>query len=78
MEIVHVYQKKRSDFGRQCKFSDRHAKLIVDIDPQPSAMEDYIYRNPADAAIQCASEFSEHEVCIGGMRCKMCIDSSSG
>lgn len=61
MEIVHVYQKKRREFGRQCHFSDRHAKLIVDIEPDASLREDYIYKNPSDVAVQCSSEFSEHE-----------------
>ena len=27
MEIVHVYQRRRKDFGRQCNFSDRSAKV---------------------------------------------------
>jgi dynein intermediate chain 2 len=62
MEIVHVYQKKRKEFGRQCLFGDRHAKLIVDINPDPELRKDYVYKNPNEVAIQCSSEFSEHEV----------------
>ena len=57
-----MYQKKRKEFGRQCLFGDRHAKLIVDINPDPELRKDYIYKNPNEVAIQCSSEFSEHEV----------------
>ena len=62
MEIVYVYTKKRSEFGRQCNFSDRPAELHVDIVPDPSLMENFIERNPVDTGIQCVQEMSEHEV----------------
>ncbi|MGH0154989.1 UNVERIFIED_CONTAM: hypothetical protein FKN15_033248 [Acipenser sinensis] len=62
MEIVYVYTKKRSEFGRQCNFSDRPAELHVDILPDPSQMDNYIERNPCDNPTQCAQEMSEHEL----------------
>uniref|UniRef100_A0A674JT24 Dynein axonemal intermediate chain 2 n=1 Tax=Terrapene triunguis TaxID=2587831 RepID=A0A674JT24_9SAUR len=62
MEIVYVYVKKRSEFGRQCNFSDRPAETNVDIQPDPSQARNFIERDPIDAAIQCASDMSEHEV----------------
>eukprot|EP00055_Hartaetosiga_balthica_P003167 m.6732 g.6732 ORF g.6732 m.6732 type:complete len:576 (-) comp2646_c0_seq1:129-1856(-) len=62
MEIVHVYQKKRREFGKQCVFSDRKAKDMVDIQPDENMKKDYIFKNPCEVAIQCAKEFSEHEV----------------
>lgn len=62
MEIVHVYQKKRREFGRQCNFSDRHARLIVDINPDESLRDDYIVQNPVNMSVQNTFEFSEHEV----------------
>nr|XP_023960407.1 dynein axonemal intermediate chain 2 isoform X2 [Chrysemys picta bellii] len=62
MEIVYVYVKKRSEFGRQCNFSDRPAETNVDIQPDPSQATNFIERDPIDAAIQCASDMSEHEV----------------
>ena len=65
MEIVYVYTKKRSEFGRQCNFSDRPAELHVDILPDSSLSENFVERNPCDSGIQCAQEMSEHEVCIG-------------
>ncbi|XP_078510369.1 dynein axonemal intermediate chain 2 isoform X5 [Lissotriton helveticus] len=62
MEIVYVYTRKRSEFGRQCNFSDRPAELHVDILPDPGQAANYIDRNPCDIAIQCAYDMSEHEV----------------
>ena len=62
MEITYVYTKKRSEFGRQCNFTDRPAELHVDIVPDPSLQEDFIERNPVDTGIQCVQEMSEHEV----------------
>ncbi|XP_059149327.1 dynein intermediate chain 3, ciliary-like isoform X2 [Physella acuta] len=61
MEIVYVYTKKRSDFGRQCNFSDRAAELHVDIPPDDNALEDFIERDPVDIGIQCVQEMSEHD-----------------
>eukprot|EP00041_Stephanoeca_diplocostata_P018513 m.387773 g.387773 ORF g.387773 m.387773 type:complete len:650 (+) comp21037_c0_seq1:201-2150(+) len=62
MEIVHVYQRKRAEFGRQCNFSDRSAQLIADIQPDAAASKDYIVRNPVDMSVQVSTEKSEHEV----------------
>ncbi|EDO40075.1 predicted protein [Nematostella vectensis] len=62
MEIVYVYTKKRSEFGRQCNFSDRQAELHVDIAPDEKMLQDYIEKNPCDTGIQCVQEMSEHEV----------------
>lgn len=62
MEIVHVYQRKRADFGRMCDFSDRPAQMLADIAPDESHTKEYITRNPADIAIQKGPELSEHSV----------------
>ncbi|XP_070580175.1 dynein intermediate chain 3, ciliary-like [Ptychodera flava] len=62
MEIVYVYTKKRSEFGRQCNFSDRQAELHVDILPDESLATNFIEKNPVDTGIQCVQEMSEHEV----------------
>ncbi|KAG1955232.1 dynein intermediate chain 2, axonemal [Pimephales promelas] len=62
MEIVYVYTKKRSEFGRQCNFSDRPAELHVDILPDPSLAANFTVRDPCNATMQCAKEMSEHEV----------------
>ena len=62
MEIVYVYTKKRSEFGRQPLFSDLGAQLHVDIEPDDSLKENFIDKNPVDMALQYAPEMSEHEV----------------
>lgn len=62
METQYVYTKPRSEFGRQCIFSDRPAEIILDIQPNPSEIENYIERSPCEMATQCVKEMSEHEV----------------
>ncbi|XP_014462004.1 dynein axonemal intermediate chain 2 [Alligator mississippiensis] len=62
MEIVYVYVKKRSEFGRPCNFSDRPAETSVDILPDPTLAAHFIERDPVDTGVQCASVMSEHEV----------------
>lgn len=57
-----MYTKKRSEFGRQCNFSDRPAELHVDILPDSSLAANFTVRDPCNVAIQCAGEMSEHEV----------------
>ncbi|XP_041073166.1 dynein intermediate chain 2, axonemal [Carcharodon carcharias] len=62
MEIVYVYTKIRSEFGRQCNFSDRPAELHADILPDPTLAENFIEKNPVDVFIQVSKDMSEHEV----------------
>lgn len=62
MEVVYVYTKKRNEFGRQAIFSDRPAELQVDINPEPSLKDDFIYKDPVDIALQFTPDMSEHEV----------------
>ena len=57
-----MYTKKRSEFGRQCNFTDRPAELHVDIVPDASLADNFIERNPVDTGLQCVQEMSEHEV----------------
>ena len=62
MEIVHVYTKKRSEFGRQPLFVDTHAKINCEVVPDDSLRDDFIEKDPVDMAIQYAPDMSEHEV----------------
>lgn len=62
MEIVYVYVKKRSEFGKQCNFSDRQAELNINIPPNPELAEQFVERSPVDTGIQCSTSMSEHEV----------------
>jgi len=62
METQYVYTKPRSEFGRQCIFSDRPAEIILDISPNPQELDNYIERSPCEMATQCVKEMSEHDV----------------
>ncbi len=62
MEIVYVYTKKRSEFGRQPLFSDQSAQVNIDIEREPPFKEEFIEKNPVDMGVQYAPEMSEHEV----------------
>ncbi|XP_072501682.1 dynein axonemal intermediate chain 2 [Notamacropus eugenii] len=62
MEIVYVYLKKRSEFGKQCNFTDRQAELSIDIAPNPELTEQFVVRDPVDTGVQCSYDMSEHEV----------------
>ncbi|XP_074463243.1 dynein axonemal intermediate chain 2 isoform X1 [Larus michahellis] len=62
MEIIYVYTRKRSEFGRPCSFSDRPAVVNVDIPPDPSMASNFVLRNPVDSYVQHTSDMSEHEV----------------
>ncbi|NWW43827.1 DNAI2 protein, partial [Pedionomus torquatus] len=62
MEIMYVYTRKRSEFGRPCSFSDRPATVTVDIPPDPSMASNFVLRNPVDSSVQHTNEMSEHEV----------------
>ncbi|CAJ1054150.1 dynein intermediate chain 2%2C axonemal isoform X1 [Xyrichtys novacula] len=62
MEIVHVYTKLRSEFGRQCLFSDRPAELLVDVSPDPNLALQFIQKTRRDQAMQASRDMSEHQV----------------
>lgn len=62
MEITYVYTKKRSEFGKQCNFTDKNADLTIDISPDPEVQKQFIQINPVDKKIQCSKEMSEHEI----------------
>lgn len=44
MEIQYVYQKKRSEFGRQCMFSDKGPELIDTFSSNKDFLSRYIRR----------------------------------
>ncbi|CAH8577065.1 unnamed protein product [Schistosoma turkestanicum] len=61
MEINYVYAKKRSEFGRQCNFSDKNAEILIEILPDADLSQKFIEITPLDKGIQCSQEMSEHE-----------------
>ncbi|CAH8624892.1 unnamed protein product [Heterobilharzia americana] len=61
MEINYVYAKKRSDFGKQCNFSDKNAEILIEIFPDVDLSQKFVEMNPVDTGVQCSKEMSEHE-----------------
>lgn len=61
MEIVYVYQRKRSEFGKQTTFSDKPAEITCDIEADPNGMKNFIERNPCHIESQACPEKSEHD-----------------
>lgn len=62
MEIVYVYTKKRSEFGRQPLLVDTPSQLHINIEPDESLRDNFIAKDPVDMAVQYAPEMTEHEV----------------
>uniref|UniRef100_A0A3B3TTH4 Uncharacterized protein n=1 Tax=Poecilia latipinna TaxID=48699 RepID=A0A3B3TTH4_9TELE len=62
MEITYVYSKFRREFGRQGLFSDRAEAVMVDIQPNPRLMSNFVVKTPRDQASQACMDMSEHPV----------------
>uniref|UniRef100_A0A7R9GTU4 Dynein intermediate chain 3, ciliary n=3 Tax=Timema TaxID=61471 RepID=A0A7R9GTU4_TIMPO len=60
MNDQYVYTKKRSEYGRQCMFSDDGPKVET-ILPVKAHFEDYILKNPVHRGTQIGSVLAEHE-----------------
>ncbi|CAH1987611.1 unnamed protein product [Acanthoscelides obtectus] len=60
MDITFAYQKKRSEFGRQCLFSDRGPDLIDNLPSNRKLAKDWILKDPIDRHQQCAPIQAEH------------------
>lgn len=59
MDIQYIYQKKRSEFGRQCLFSDRGPELIDNYPPNRSFLKEYILKDPVSRSQQGAPVYAE-------------------
>ncbi|XP_025832575.1 dynein intermediate chain 3, ciliary-like [Agrilus planipennis] len=62
MEVNYVYQKKRTEFGRQCLFSDKGPDLIDNYPAHKEWMKSFILRDPVRKASQNAPVQAEHEI----------------
>ncbi|KAJ8972987.1 hypothetical protein NQ317_019018 [Molorchus minor] len=61
MDVTYIYQKKkRSEFGRQCLFSDRGPELIDNYPSDKKLYKDYIFRDPVHRGMLCAPVYAEH------------------
>lgn len=62
MDIVHVYRKKRREFGRHCDFEASECEIIIDKKPEEEIATQYILQNPFPMAVQCVPDMNEHKV----------------
>jgi len=62
IDITYAYAKIRSQFGRQCKFTDKPAELVTTIETNSELSDKYIPRNPIHRATQCSTSVSLQEV----------------
>lgn len=60
IEIVHVYQKKRKDFGRHAHFSDRAPMMHINMAPTEES-DKWAERIHCHLGIQAVPQFSQHE-----------------
>ncbi|XP_018577180.1 dynein intermediate chain 3, ciliary-like [Anoplophora glabripennis] len=60
MEVQYAYQKKRSEFGRQCLFSDRGPELIDNFPSDKQLHKNFLLRDPVSRSTQCAPIQAEH------------------
>ena len=61
MEVTRVVTKKRSEFGKPCRFFEQSAEVTFSVMNQ----SDNRFKNPKfclSSAVQMGTSFSEHEV----------------
>uniref|UniRef100_A0AAV2L956 Uncharacterized protein n=1 Tax=Knipowitschia caucasica TaxID=637954 RepID=A0AAV2L956_KNICA len=76
-KIVHVYSRRRSDFGRPCVLSDRDPEVTVDIVPEPGLIGNFIHCTPRDQASQAGQDLSQHQVTAPPAGCSDCVSDSA-
>ncbi|XP_049779568.1 dynein axonemal intermediate chain 2 [Schistocerca cancellata] len=62
MDLQYSYTKKRYEFGRPYYFQDDGPKVLENILPCKSGMDDYITKNPVNSTAQYGTILAEHEV----------------
>ncbi|XP_050305470.1 dynein intermediate chain 3, ciliary [Anthonomus grandis grandis] len=62
MDISYAYQKKRSEYGRQCLFSDKGPDLIDNFSSNKKLLKEYILRDPVNRSTLCAPVQAEHSL----------------
>ncbi|CAG9839968.1 unnamed protein product [Diabrotica balteata] len=60
MDVSFPYQKKRSEFGRQCLFSDRGPELIDNFPSFRKLYKEFMLKDPVTRYQQCAPVQAEH------------------
>ncbi|KAL3792673.1 hypothetical protein HJC23_009401, partial [Cyclotella cryptica] len=60
--VAFVYTKKRSEFGKHCKFTNGETQILESILPTDIYDENYLQRNPVVTGIDTTPYYSETEV----------------
>ncbi|XP_026819245.1 dynein intermediate chain 3, ciliary-like [Rhopalosiphum maidis] len=58
---MYTYEKKRSDYGRQCRFHNTGPTIMIDMMTDLSLEDNWIQRNPVDKTTNETTKWSEHE-----------------
>ncbi|XP_066990947.2 dynein intermediate chain 3, ciliary-like [Anabrus simplex] len=58
----YIYTKKRSEFGRECTFTDEGPKILQNIAPNRALFNDYMLKNPVNSSVQIGTIMAEHEL----------------
>ena len=62
MEVAYEYTKRRSEFGRECKFSNGETQVLASILPSTAYDKDYIHRDSVSTLVDTTPKYSETEV----------------
>ncbi|RZC38774.1 dynein intermediate chain 3, ciliary [Asbolus verrucosus] len=62
MDVTYAYQKKRSEFGKQCLFSDKGPELIDNFASNKKFLHNYIIKDPVSRTTLCAPIQAEHHL----------------
>ena len=62
MEVAFIYNKKRSEFGKHCKFTDGETQILESILPTDSFDDHYVQKKITATGIDTAPFYSETEV----------------
>lgn len=60
--ITFSYTKKRSEFGKQCLFTDKGTELGECILPDKNISKNFVLRNPVHQYQQYGRFYADHEV----------------
>jgi len=61
---MYTYERKRSEYGKQCRFYNHGPTVMINMMPDRSLEKDWIQKNPVDKTTNETNKWSEHDVYI--------------
>ncbi|XP_015363619.1 PREDICTED: dynein intermediate chain 3, ciliary-like [Diuraphis noxia] len=58
---MYTYERKRSDYGKQCRFHNHGPIVLINMTPDPSLEKNWIQKNPVDKTTNETNKWSEHD-----------------